>query len=455
MANFTSDEIIETVGMIASQKLDIRTVTLGVSLWDCSDPDPIRCAAKIREKLLLSAKRLGPVAKEIEGIYGLPIVNTRLSITPLSLVLPSTEQEAFVEVAKVVDEAAGEVGVNFVGGFSSLIHKGQTKVDEALISSIPEVLSTTERLCSSVSLASTRTGINIDGCSKMGRIILETARRTADADGIGCAKLVVFANAVEDNPFMAGAFYGPGEPERAVLVGVSGPGTVLRALEKLGPGGSMGEVAETIKKTAFKITRAGELVGKEMAKRLGVEFGILDLSLAPTPAEGDSVAQILEELGLARAGAPGSTAALMMLNDAVKKGGAFASSSVGGLSGAFIPVSEDAAMIRAAEEGAITIEKLEAMTAVCSVGLDMVAVPGDVPEETIAAIIADEMAIGVANNKTTAVRIIPAPGKKEGDRVSFGGLLGEAPVMPVNRVSAKGFIGRGGRIPAPLQGLRN
>ncbi|PLX43282.1 MAG: hypothetical protein C0609_08730 [Deltaproteobacteria bacterium] len=455
MTNFTSDEIIETVGMIASQKLDIRTVTLGVSLWDCSNPDPAKCAAKIREKLLTSADRLGPVAREIEGIYGLPIVNTRLSITPLSLVLPSTEREAFVEVAKVIDAAAGEVGVNFVGGFSSLIHKGETKVDEALLDSIPEVLSTTERLCASVSLASTRTGINIDGCSKMGRVILETAKLTAKADGIGCAKLVVFANAVEDNPFMAGAFYGPGEPERAILVGVSGPGTVLRALEKLGPGGNMGEVAETIKKTAFKITRAGELVGKEMAKRLGVEFGILDLSLAPTPAEGDSVAQILEELGLARAGAPGSTAALMMLNDAVKKGGAFASSSVGGLSGAFIPVSEDAAMIRAAEEGAISIEKLEAMTAVCSVGLDMVAVPGDVPEETIAAIIADEMAIGVANNKTTAVRIIPAPGKKEGDRVSFGGLLGEAPVMPVNRVSARNFIGRGGRIPAPLQGLRN
>ncbi|TAL17707.1 PFL family protein [bacterium] len=452
---FSSEEIYETIGMIADEKLDIRTVTLGLSLWDCSDPDPKKCADKIGRKIRSKAERLRDTALEIETQYGLPIVNTRISLSPLALIVPSKVPEAFVEVAHAIDLAARDVGVNFVGGFSALVHKGETHVDRALIKAIPEVLSTTERLCSSISVASLRTGINMDACYEMGKILLETANLTAEADGLGCAKLVIFANAVEDNPFMAGAFFGPGEPENAILVGVSGPGTVRRALEKLGPGANLGEVAEAIKKTAFKITRAGELVGRQMAKKLGVSFGILDLSLAPTPAEGDSVAQILEVMGLARAGAPGSTAALMMLNDAVKKGGSFASSSVGGLSGAFIPVSEDAAMIRAAEEGAITIEKLEAMSAVCSVGLDMIAVPGDTSAETLAGIIADEMAIGVANNKTTAVRIIPAPGKKAGDRVHFGGLLGEAPVMPVSRVSAEGFIRRGGRIPAPLQGLRN
>ncbi len=452
---FSSEEILETVGMIAQEKLDIRTVTLGVSLWDCSDPDPKRCGDKIREKILRRAERLLPVAQEIEAEYGLPIVNTRLSLTPISLVAPFTDSEPFELVAAAIDAAAADVGVNFVGGFSALVHKGATNCDKALIKAIPRVLAETERLCSSVSVASTKAGINVDACVQMGRVIKRAAHLTADQDGLGCAKLVIFANPVEDNPFMAGAFYGPGEPETSVLVGVSGPGAVRRALEILGPQADFGQVAEAIKKAAFKITRAGELVGREVAKRLGVELGILDLSLAPTPAEGDSVAQILETMGLDRAGAPGSTAALMMLNDAVKKGGLFASSAVGGLSGAFIPVSEDAAMIRAVDEGAITLEKLEAMTAVCSVGLDMVAVPGDTSEQTLTGIILDEMAIGVANMKTTAVRIIPAPGKVAGDRVHFGGLLGEAPVMPVNATKNDRFIARGGRIPAPLQSLRN
>lgn len=452
---FTSEEILETVGMIAHDRLDIRTVTLGVSLWDCSDPDPSACARKIREKVLRRAERLTAVAEEITRTYGIPIVNTRISLTPLAWVVPSVEPEAFLEVGTAIDAAAGEVGVNFVGGFSALVQKGSTSVDRALLGAIPEVLAATERLCASVALASTRSGINVEACLELGKILKDTARRTANRDGIGCAKLVVFANPVEDNPFMAGAFFGAGEPETAVLVGVSGPGVVRRALERLDPGADLGVVAETVKKTAFKITRMGELVGREMARRLGVELGILDLSLAPTPAEGDSVAGILEVMGLGRAGAPGSTAALMLLNDAVKKGGAFASSSVGGLSGAFIPVSEDAGMIRAAAEGALTLEKLEAMTSVCSVGLDMIAVPGDTTPETLAAVIADEMAIGVANHKTTAVRIIPAPGKVAGDRVRFGGLLGEAPVMPVNPTPCGDFMRRGGRIPAPLQGLRN
>ncbi len=452
---FTSEEILETVGMIADDRLDIRTVTLGVSLWDCSDPDPAACGRKIRERILSRAGSLGDAARAIESRFGVPIVNTRVSLTPLGMVVPSKHPEAFLEVARAVDAAAAEVGVNFVGGFSALVHKGASDVDRALLAAIPGALAETERLCASVSVASTRTGINVDACLQMGEILRETARRTRERDGIGCAKLVVFANPVDDNPFMAGAFFGPGEPDAAVLVGVSGPGTVRRALEALPPGAGLGQVAEAIKKTAFKITRMGELVGREVARRLGVEFGILDLSLAPTPAEGDSVGQILEVMGLGRPGAPGSTAALMLLNDAVKKGGAFASSSVGGLSGAFIPVSEDAAMIRAAAEGALTLEKLEALTSVCSVGLDMIAVPGDTPAETLAAIIADEMAIGVANQKTTAVRIIPAPGKVAGDIVRFGGLLGEAPVMPVNPTACAAFIRRGGRIPAPLQGLRN
>ncbi len=452
---FTSEEILETVGMIAHEHLDIRTVTLGISLWDCSDPDPKRCADKISDKIIANAGKLAESARKIETNLGLPIVNTRLSLTPLGLVGPFTNPDHFLEVAHAIDRAAAEVGVNFVGGYTAMVQKGATRVDKALLAALPCVLSSTERLCASVCLASTATGINIDACLEMGKAIKATAELTAAQDGLGCAKLVVFANPVDDNPFMAGAFYGPCEPETSVLVGVSGPGAVRRALEKLGPEASLGEVADVIKKTAFKITRAGELVGRRMAELLGAELGVLDLSLAPTPAEGDSVAQCLETMGLGMAGAHGTTAALMMLNDAVKKGGVFASSSVGGLSGAFIPVSEDAAMIRAVEQGAITIDKLEAMTAVCSVGLDMVAVPGDTPAETLAAIIADEMAIGVANRKTTAVRIIPAPGKKAGDRVHFGGLLGEAPVMPLNPTPCVGFIRRGGRIPAPLQALRN
>jgi uncharacterized protein len=452
---FTHEEILETLGMIAEDKLDIRTVTLGISLFDCSDPDPGVCARKIREKILVNAAELSPKIDFVADEYGLPIVNKRISVTPISFVVPTADPAAFVEVAAAVDQAAEEVGVDFVGGYTAMIQKGRTAIDKAMIEAMPEVLSTTRRFCASVALASTRAGINMDGCRAMSRVMKDTARRTAEDDGIGCAKLVLFANPVEDNPFMAGAYYGPGETETSILVGVSGPGPVRRALERLGPKADLGEVAETIKKTAFKITRAGELVGKKIAESLGVSFGSLDLSLAPTPDEGDSVGQILETMGLAMPGAPGSTAALMMLNDAVKKGGLFASSSVGGLSGAFIPVSEDASMIRAAKAGAITLEKLEAMTSVCSVGLDMIAVPGDTSAETLAAIVADEMAIGCANGKTTAVRIIPAPGKDVGDFVHFGGLLGEAPVMAVSRVSADVFVKRGGRIPAPLQSLKN
>ncbi len=452
---FSHDEILETVGMIAEDKLDIRTVTLGVSLFDCSDPDPAACGDKIYQKILAKGNNLSEKADYISDQYGLPIVNKRISLTPISQVVPVADPAAFVLVAKAVDQAAAEIGVDFVGGYTAMIQKGETAIDSALIEAMPEVLATTERFCASVILASTKAGINVDGCYSMSRVMKDAAERTRECDGIGCAKLVLFANPVEDNPFMAGAYYGAGESESAVLVGVSGPGAVRRALQKLGPDADLGEVAEAIKKSAFKITRAGELVGNKIAKELGVSFGNLDLSLAPTPAEGDSVGQILETMGLVMPGAPGSTAALMMLNDAVKKGGLFASSSVGGLSGAFIPVSEDASMIEAAKVGALTLEKLEAMTSVCSVGLDMIAVPGDTSTETLAAVITDEMAIGCANNKTTAVRIIPAPGKKEGDFVHFGGLLGEAPVMAVNQVSADTFIKRGGRIPAPLQSLKN
>ncbi|MBC8413726.1 MAG: PFL family protein [Nitrospira sp.] len=452
---FSNEEILETIGMIAEDKLDIRTVTLGISLLDCSDPDPTACARKVREKILAKGADLSRKADFISDEYGLPIVNKRISLTPISLVVPIADPAAFIEVAHAVDRAAAEIDVNFVGGYTAMIQKGETSIDRAMIEAMPEVLSTTTRFCASVILASTKAGINMDGCYTMSKVMKDTAARTAKDDGIGCAKLVLFANPVEDNPFMAGGFYGTGESESSILVGVSGPGAVRRALERLGPDADLGEVAETIKKTAFKITRAGELVGKKLAKILGVAFGNLDLSLAPTPAEGDSVGQILETMGLAMPGAPGSTAALMMLNDAVKKGGLFASSSVGGLSGAFIPISEDASMIRAAEAGAITLEKLEAMTSVCSVGLDMIAVPGDTSAETLAAVIADEMAIGCANNKTTAVRIIPAPGKKVGDSVYFGGLLGSAPIMAVSQVSSETFVKRGGRIPAPLQSLKN
>ncbi len=452
---FSSEEILETVGMIAEDKLDIRTVTLGISLLDCSDPKPAVCSRKVYEKILAKGEKLSEKTDFVANEYGLPIINKRISLTPLSMVLPVADPGAFVEVADSVDKAAADLGVDFIGGYTAMIQKGETAIDRALITAMPEVLATTQRFCASVVLASTRAGINMDGCFTMSRVMKETAGRTADQDGIGCAKLVLFANPVEDNPFMAGAFYGAGESESSILVGVSGPGAVRRALQNLGPDADLGQVAEAIKKSAFKITRAGELIGKEMARQLGVSFGNLDLSLAPTPAEGDSVGQILETMGLAMPGAPGSTAALMMLNDAVKKGGLFASSSVGGLSGAFIPVSEDASMIKAAKAGAITIEKLEAMTSVCSVGLDMIAIPGSTSAETLAAIIADEMAIGCANNKTTAVRIIPAPGKDVGDFVQFGGLLGEAPIMAVSKVSSGTFVKRGGRIPAPLQSLTN
>ncbi|MBU0680742.1 MAG: PFL family protein [Proteobacteria bacterium] len=452
---FTNEEILETIGMIAQDKLDIRTVTLGISLFDCSDPNPTACARKIREKILRMGANLSEKAQFVSDEYGLPIINKRISLTPISQVVPLADPAAFIEVAHAVDKAAAEIGVNFVGGYTAMIQKGETAIDKAMIAAMPEVLSTTQCFCASVILASTKAGINMDGCYTMSRVIKDIAQRTAAQDGIGCAKLVLFANPVEDNPFMAGAYYGAGESESSILVGVSGPGAVRRALERLGPDANLGEVAEAIKKTAFKITRAGELVGKKIAEQLGVAFGNLDLSLAPTPAEGDSVGQILETMGLAMPGAPGSTAALMMLNDAVKKGGLFASSSVGGLSGAFIPVSEDASMIAAAKAGAITIEKLEAMTSVCSVGLDMIAIPGSTSAETIAAIIADEMAIGCANNKTTAVRLIPAVGKEVGDFVHFGGLLGEAPIMAVSKVSADIFVKRGGRIPAPLQSLKN
>ena len=452
---FSSEEILETVGMIAEDKLDIRTVTLGISLLDCSDPNPKACADKVSRKILAMGEKLSEKTDLVADEYGLPIINKRISLTPLSLVLPVADPAAFIEVANAVDNAAEQLGVDFIGGYTAMIQKGETAIDKALIAAMPEVLATTQRFCASVILASTKAGINMDGCYTMSRVMKQTAERTAEQDGIGCAKLVLFANPVEDNPFMAGAFYGSGESESSILVGVSGPGAVRRALQNLGPEADLGQVAEAIKKCAFKITRAGELVGKEMANQLGVNFGNLDLSLAPTPAEGDSVGQILETMGLAMPGAPGSTAALMMLNDAVKKGGLFASSSVGGLSGAFIPVSEDASMIDAAKAGAITIEKLEAMTSVCSVGLDMIAIPGSTSTETLAALIADEMAIGCANNKTTAVRIIPAPGKDVGDFVHFGGLLGEAPVMAVSGISADTFVRRGGRIPAPLQSLTN
>lgn len=451
----TIHEILETIKMIQEEKLDIRTITLGINLRDCTDADPRAACRKIYAKITRCAARLVAVGEEIEREYGIPIVNKRIAVTPIALVAESAATEDYVAFARTLEEAAAAVGVNFIGGFTALVHKGFTRGDKLLIEAIPAALAETERVCASVNVATTKAGINMDAVALMGRVISETAQKTADRDGIGCAKLVVFANAPEDNPFMAGAFHGVGEPECVINVGVSGPGVVKQAVAALPPDADLGFVAEKIKKMAFKITRMGELVGREAARRLGVPFGIVDLSLAPTPAVGDSVAEILEAMGLERCGGPGSTAALALLNDAVKKGGAMASSYVGGLSGAFIPVSEDAGMVRAVEAGALTVEKLEAMTAVCSVGLDMIVVPGDTPAETIAAIIADEAAIGVVNNKTTAVRIIPAPGKKPGDRVEFGGLLGGAPVIPVSRFAATGFIRRGGRIPAPIQSLGN
>ncbi len=443
-------EILQTMRMIQEENFDIRTITLGINLLDCSDSDADRCADRVYEKICRRAEKLVHTGEEIEREFGIPIVNKRISVTPVSLICQADPRP----IAKALDKAAAEVGVNFLGGYSALMHKGATLADERLLASIPEVLSETSLLCSSVNVASTRTGINMNAVREMGEIIKETAEKTSAQDGLGCAKLVVFANAVEDNPFMAGAFCGVGEPECAINVGVSGPGVVKVALESV-RGEPFDVIAETIKKTAFKITRVGQLVAREASQRLNIPFGIVDLSLAPTPARGDSVARILEEMGLETVGAPGTTAALALLNDAVKKGGVMASNHVGGLSGAFIPVSEDIGMIEAAAKGALTLEKLEAMTCVCSVGLDMIAVPGDTSAAAISGIIADEAAIGIVNNKTTAVRLIPAVGKKAGDLVEFGGLLGYAPVMPVNAVSNERFIARGGRIPAPLHSLRN
>ena len=447
-------DILYTQEMIDKRHLDIRTITMGISLLDCTDPDIKVCARKIYDKITRQAENLVKVGQEIEWEFGIPIVNKRISVTPMALIGNGCNADSYVPLAIAMDEAAKQCGVNFIGGFSALVQKGCTKGDWILMDSIPEAMAVTERVCASVNVGSTRAGINMDAVAKMGSIIKATADRTADNDGLGCAKLVVFANAVEDNPFMAGAFHGVGEPECVLNVGVSGPGVVYHALQSV-KGKPFDEVAETIKKTAFRITRMGQIVGVEASKRLGVPFGIVDLSLAPTPAVGDSVARILEEMGLEVCGTHGTTAALALLNDAVKKGGVMASNHVGGLSGAFIPVSEDEGMIAAAESGTLCLDKLEAMTCVCSVGLDMIAVPGDTSAATISAIIADEAAIGMVNSKTTAVRIIPAPGKVVGDRVEMGGLLGSAPVMPVHPESSESFIARGGRIPAPLQSLKN
>ena len=450
----SSNDILSTVRMIDQQHLDVRTITMGISLLDCCDPDPTRACRKIYDKITASAEHLVQVGEEIETEFGIPIVNKRISVTPMALVAGASDTEDYVPFARAMDAAAKAVGVNFIGGFSALVQKGMTAADRRLIAAIPEALAVTDVVCSSVNVGSTKAGINMDAVALMGRTIKAAAERTADRGGFGCAKLVVFCNAVEDNPFMAGAFHGVGEAERIINVGVSGPGVEYHALQAV-KGEPFDVVAETVKKTAFQVTRMGQLVAREASARLGVPFGIVDLSLAPTPAVGDSVARILEEMGLEVCGTHGTTAALALLNDAVKKGGVMASSSVGGLSGAFIPVSEDEGMIAAASSGVLTLDKLEAMTCVCSVGLDMIAVPGDTSAETLSAIIADEAAIGMINNKTTAVRIIPAPGKDVGDTVEFGGLLGSAPVMPVHTESAAAFVARGGRIPAPLHSLRN
>ncbi|MCD7782670.1 MAG: PFL family protein [Firmicutes bacterium] len=447
-------EIQETVAMIHEENLDIRTITMGISLFDCQSDDICRLCERIYDKITKSAEHLTEVSSALERRYGIPIINSRVSVTPISYMAGGIRSEDdCVKLAKTLDRAADALGINFIGGYSALVQKGATDSALLLIKSIPYALSETSLVCSSVNVASTKAGINMDAVREMGNIIKKTAYLTRDSGSIGCAKLVVFSNVPEDNPFMAGAFHGAGEAERVINVGVSGPG-VVAAVKRAGDV-DMTEIAETIKRTAFKITRVGQLVATEAAKLLGVPFGIVDLSLAPTPAVGDSVAHILEEIGLEVCGAHGTTACLALLNDAVKKGGVMASSHVGGLSGAFIPVSEDAGMIDAAASGALTIEKLEAMTAVCSVGLDMIAVPGDTPSEVISGIIADEMAIGVVNSKTTAVRLIPAYGKNVGDEVSFGGLLGKAPVMKLNTASPSKFINRGGRIPAPIQSLKN
>ena len=448
------NDILETINMIDQQHLDIRTIPMGISLLSCADPDPKAACRKIYDKITRCAEKLVRTGEEIEREFGIPIVNKRISVTPMALVAAASETEDYVPFAAALDAAAKSTGVNFIGGFSALVQKGMTEADRKLIAAIPEALATTELVCSSVNVGSTKAGINMDAVALMGQTIKRTAELTAANGGFGCAKLVVFCNAVEDNPFMAGAFHGVGEPEKVINVGVSGPGVVHHALKAV-KGQPFDVVAETVKKTAFRITRMGQLVAQEASRRLDTPFGIVDLSLAPTPAVGDSVARILEEMGLEVCGTHGTTAALALLNDAVKKGGVMASSSVGGLSGAFIPVSEDEGMIAAAASGALTIDKLEAMTCVCSVGLDMIAVPGDTSAETISAIIADEAAIGMVNSKTTAVRLIPAPGCKVGDTVEFGGLLGSAPVQRVHPFSSAEFVARGGRIPAPMQSLKN
>ena len=448
------NDILETINMIDQQHLDIRTITMGISLLSCADPDPKAACRKIYDKITRCAEKLVRTGEEIEREFGIPIVNKRISVTPMALVAAASETEDYVPFAAALDAAAKTTGVNFIGGFSALVQKGMTEADRKLIAAIPEALATTELVCSSVNVGSTKAGINMDAVALMGQTIKRTAELTAAHGGFGCAKLVVFCNAVEDNPFMAGAFHGVGEPEKVINVGVSGPGVVHHALKAV-KGQPFDVVAETVKKTAFRITRMGQLVAQEASRRLDTPFSIVDLSLAPTPAVGDSVARILEEMGLEVCGTHGTTAALALLNDAVKKGGVMASSSVGGLSGAFIPVSEDEGMIAAAASGALTIDKLEAMTCVCSVGLDMIAVPGDTSAETISAIIADEAAIGMVNSKTTAVRLIPAPNCKVGDTVEFGGLLGSAPVQRVHPFSSAEFVARGGRIPAPMQSLKN
>ena len=447
-------DILETINMIREENLDIRTITMGISLYDCVSEDENRLCEKIYDKITKSAENLVSTGCDIEKKYGIPIVNKRVSVTPISIVGGAISPDGYIKVAKTLDRAAKTLGINFIGGFSALVQKGMTTGAQNMISVIPEALAETDFVCSSVNVASTKAGINMDAIQLMGSAVKRAAYLTRDRDSIGCAKLVVFANVPEDNPFMAGAFHGVGESENVINVGVSGPGVVSSAIARAGDC-DLSALADIIKKTAFKITRVGQLVASEAAERLGVPFGIVDLSLAPTPAVGDSVAHILENMGLESCGAHGTTATLAMLNDAVKKGGVMASSHVGGLSGAFIPVSEDAGMIAAVERGALTLEKLEAMTAVCSVGLDMIAIPGDVDEAVICGIIADEIAIGVVNTKTTAVRVIPAYGKSAGDSIDYGGLLGRAPIMEINRYSPAKFISRGGRIPAPLHSLRN
>lgn len=453
---YTQSEILQTVRMTEMEHLDIRTITLGLSLADCAAESIERTAERVAEKILRVAGNLVATVDAIGDEMGIPVANKRISITPVSLISESSRSvRDYLVLARAIDEAAARVRIDFIGGYSALVHKGWTTGERAFLDSIPEALAATERLCSSVNVATTRAGINMDAVALVGHLIKEMAGRTSERGGLACAKFVCFANAVEDNPFMAGAFHGVGEPDAVINVGVSGPGVVRHAVRHAPPDLPLDQLAEIIKKLSFKLSRAGELVGREAARRLNIPFGIIDLSLAPTPVPGDSVADIIQAMGFERAGAHGTTAALALLTDAVKKGGAMASGAVGGMSGAFIPVSEDAGMIEAARAGALSIEKLEAWTSVCSVGIDMVAVPGDTPAETISGIIADEMAIGVMNNKTTAVRIIPAPGRVVGDMVEFGGLLGSAPVMPVNRFSCAEFIRRGGRVPAPIHSLRN